>query len=197
MYGPPLDIPTHLETERLVLRCYEAGDGQWYYAMCQRNRVHLAGYEPDNVAMTINSEEDAEVAVRDFELGWAVHNYFFMGVFSRVTGEFVAQIYVGPVNRDLPEFQIGYFADVEHEGHGYVMEAVKATLGFIFEHLRAHRVRLECDDTNVRSYRVAERCGMVREGHFRENKRNPDGTISGTLHFGMLRSEFVALKAGG
>jgi hypothetical protein len=34
---------------------------------------------------------------------------------------------------------------------------------------------------------------MVLEGHIRENKRNADSTLSGTLHFGLLRSEFEAL----
>ncbi len=38
-----------------------------------------------------------------------------------------------------------------------------------------------CDDTNVRSRRVAERCGLVLEGHIRENKLNVDGTHSGRL----------------
>jgi len=56
---------------------------------------------------------------------------------------------------------------------------------------------MQCDDTNVRSRRVAERCGMVLEGHFRENKRNRDGTLSGTLHFGLLRREFEALGQQG
>jgi len=37
---------------------------------------------------------------------------------------------------------------------------------------------------------------MVREGHVRENKRNPDGTLSGTLHFGLLKREFEALGGG-
>jgi RimJ/RimL family protein N-acetyltransferase len=63
-------------------------------------------------------------------------------------------------------------------------------LKFIFEHLKAHRVRLKCDETNVRSIRVAERCGMVREGLFRENKKHPDGKYTGTLHYGLLKREF-------
>jgi RimJ/RimL family protein N-acetyltransferase len=106
----------------------------------------------------------------------------------------VAQVYIGAIDWDLPEFEIGYFADVEHEGQGYVAEAVRGALHFVFEHLHAHRVRLGCNDTNVRSYRVAERCGLVKEGHIRENKRNADGSISGTLHYGLLRSEFVDVE---
>ena len=106
---------------------------------------------------------------------------------------FVGQIYIGPVNWDLPEFALGYFVDKDLEGQGFITEAVNATLGFIFEHLNAHRVRIECDDTNERSCRVAERCGFVREGHFRENKRGPDGTMRGTQYFGLLKSEFKSL----
>ena len=96
----------------------------------------------------------------------------------------------------LPEFQIGYFVDKDREGKAYVTEAVRAALGFVFDHLGAHRASIECDDTNVRSIRVAERCGLVREAHIRENKRNPDGTITGTVHFGLLRGEFEATRGG-
>jgi ribosomal-protein-alanine N-acetyltransferase len=189
-----LEIPTRIEAERITLRCYEAGDGPWYYAMSQRNRPHLARYEAENVVMSIESEQDAELLVQALAAEWEARNCFFLGAFDRETGEFVAQVYVGPVNWDVPEFEIGFFVDKDHEGQGYVTEAVRAAMGFIFEHLKAHRVHVECDDTNERSWRVAERCGMVREGHFRENKRNADGTLSGTLCFGLLKREFEALE---
>jgi RimJ/RimL family protein N-acetyltransferase len=189
-----LDIPTRVEAGRIYLRRYEAGDGPWYYAMSQGNRTHLARYEAENVVMSIKSEQEAEVVVRELAAEWDARNCFFMGAFDRETAEFVAQVYVGPVNWEVPEFEIGFFVDRDHEGQGYVTEAVRATMGFIFEHLAAHRVRMECDDTNERSRRVAERCGLVREAHFRENKVHADGTRSGTLHFGLLKREFEALE---
>ena len=190
MHKMLLEIPARIEAERIYLRSYEAGDGQWFYAMSQKNRTHLARYEAENVVMSIQSEQDAEVVVRELAAEWGARNCFFMGAFDRETDEFVAQIYVVPVNWDVPEFEIGFFVDRDHQGQGYVTEAARAAMGFIFEHLRAHRVRLECDDTNERSRRVAERCGMVQEGHIRENKKNADGTLSGTLHFGLLKREF-------
>jgi ribosomal-protein-alanine N-acetyltransferase len=189
-----LEIPTRIEAERITLRSYQAGDGQWYYAMSQKNRIHLTQYEADNVVMSIESEQDAEDVVRELAAEWKAQNCFFMGAFDQETDEFVAQVYVGPVNWDVPEFEIGFFVDKDHEGQGYVTEAVRAAMDFIFEHLKAHRVSMECDDTNKRSVRVAERCGMVREGHIRENKRNLDGTLSGTLHFGLLKREYEALN---
>jgi aminoglycoside 6'-N-acetyltransferase len=161
--------------------------------MSQKNKSHLAKYESENAVMNINTEEEAEGVVRGFARHWTARTAFYMGAFRQDTQEFVAQIYIGVVNWDLPEFEIGYFADLEHEGKGYVTEAAKRALCFAFEHLKAHRVRLACDDTNSRSYRVAERCGMIKEGHVRENKKHADGSLSGTLHYSLLRSEFLAL----
>jgi ribosomal-protein-alanine N-acetyltransferase len=191
-----LDLPTRIETERLYLRPYAPGDGPMYYAVSQRNRAHLARYEADNVLMTLENEEHAEVVVRELAAEWMARNAFFMGAFDKQSDEFVAQIYFGPLNWDLPEFILGYIVDVDHEGQGFVSEAVRATLDVIFKHLGAHRVSIHTDDTNLRSRRVAERCGFVQEGHLRENKRNPDGTVSGTLYYGLLREEYQANRRG-
>ena len=146
----------------------------------------------DNVVMSLANADAAEDVMRQFSAEWDACNYFFMGAFEKESDDFVAQIYVGPVRWELPEFELGFFVDVEHEGQGYVTEAVRSVLTFIFEHLKAHRVRMQCDDTNLRSLRVAERCGFVREGHFRENKRNADGSLSGTCWYGLLRREYEA-----
>ncbi len=185
-----LEIPSHYESERLHMRSYRAGDGPMYYAVSQNNREHLARYESDNVVMQIKSEKDAEIMVRDLAADWVARGSFFIGAFDKKDQRFVAQIYVGPANWDLPEFQLGFFVDKDHEGQGYITEAVKATLEFLFRHLKAYRVSAECDETNVRSIKVLVRCGMVREGLLRENKRNADDTVTGTVHYGLLRGEF-------
>jgi RimJ/RimL family protein N-acetyltransferase len=189
-----LDIPAGFETERLHVRGYQAGDGRWYYPMGLRNRDHLARYEADNPARTLATEDDAEALMRSFAADWQARGSFFLGAFEKVTRSFVGQIYIGPMDWALPEFAVGYFADEAHTGQGYITEAVRGALGFIFQHLQAQRVRLECDDTNVRSFQVAERAGFIREGHLRQNKRHPDGTLSGTLLYGLLRSEYEGLK---
>ena len=187
------ELPDQIETERLYLRPFRPGDGRWYYEVGQRNHDHLMRYEADNVVMEIKSVEEAETAVCDLAADWKGRKYYFMCGFERSSGEFAVQIYIGPVKRGLPEFEIGYFVDKDHEGRGYVTEAAKAAIRFCFVHLNAHRVSLRCDETNERSFRVAERCGMVREGYFRETRKNPDGSYTGTLHYGMLRSEWECL----
>ncbi len=190
-----IEFPTPFESERLALRSYRPGDGKWYYAMSLKNREHLSRFEADNVTTNIASEEAAEQLVVELEAAWKAGSSFFIGAFDKKTGEFVAQIYVGPVDWSLPEFQIGYFADIDHEGQGFVTEGVKAVLTILFEKMNAHRVHLGCNETNVRSIRVAERCGMTREGYLRENTPNPDGTYSGSFIYGLLQSEYRAINA--
>jgi RimJ/RimL family protein N-acetyltransferase len=195
MHKMLLEIPARFDTKRLFLRPYQAGDGVWYFPMCQRNKPHLIQFETDNPIHYVNDETDAEVLVRQYAADWMARNHIFLGVFDKNSNDFVGQIYIGVVNWDLPEFEVGYFVDINHEGQGYISEAVQGTLGFIFKYFQALRVRLECDERNQRSLRVAERCGFVKEGHIRQNKRREGGLLSGTLYFGMLRTEYEEKNA--
>ncbi|MBN1920688.1 MAG: GNAT family N-acetyltransferase [Anaerolineae bacterium] len=184
------DIASGFETARLWLRRYRLEDASWYAPMSMQNRDHLARYESGNAAMGITTEADAAAVIQGFIESWNARSAFFLGAFRKESGVFVAQIYIGVVNWDLPELELGYFAAVAHTGQGFVTEAAQGALHFCFRELGAHRVRLECDDTNIASYRVAERCGMIREGHLRENHRHADGTLTGTLLYGLLSHEF-------
>lgn len=189
-----LDLPDQLETTRLIVRPYRAGNGAAYFDVCQRNRDHLARYETDNPARGVRTLDEAEVLVRQFALEWDARRAFFFGAWEKVSGAFAAQIYIGVVNWELPEFELGYFVDCAHEGQGYITEASRAALRFCFEALKAHRVRLSCSDTNARSFHVAERCGFVREAHLRQTRKSPDGTFSGDYIYGLLRDEFISLQ---
>ena len=130
--------------------------------------------------------------MRELAAEWTARRCFFMGAFEKTSGEFAAQVYIAAVNWDLPEFEIGYFADVDHEGKGYVTEAVQAVLASLLCQAGARRVRLQTDETNRRSLGVAERCGFTLEGRPRETKRKPDGTTCDDLIFGLLKREFEA-----
>lgn len=186
------EFPTPFESERLIMRSYHTGDGRWFYAMSVKNREHLSRFEADNVAANVASEAAAEELAGELEAAWNAHNCFFIGAFDKHTEEFVAQIYVGPVDWNLPEFQVGYFADIDHEGQGFVAEGLRAVLAILFIKLNAHRVRLECNEANLRSIHVAERCGMTREGYLRENRRKPDGTYSGSYIYSLLQAEYLS-----
>ena len=162
-----------------------------YYAAGIRNRNHLAEYESDNVLMQLQSEEHAEATVRQLAADWVARNCFFIGLFEKTTGAWAGQVYVGPTNWALPEFTIGYVADQDYEGKGYIAEAVLRVLDMLFAEASAHRVKSDCNENNIRSIRLLERCGFRREGHLVENRKNADGSFHGDLLYGMLRREYV------
>jgi ribosomal-protein-serine acetyltransferase len=188
------DLAYPINTTRLTTRPYRIEDAIWYYKMSLKNKAHLSRYEADNPVMSIMTESDSENTIKDFISLWDEQKYRFLGVFLKDTNDFVAQIYLGKLNDDLPEFEIGYITDVDYEGNGYVTEAVSAIVKELFEKVGAHRIQIETDDTNLRSIAVAERCGFIKEGHLRKNKINSDGDYSGTLFFGLLRVEFYKRK---
>jgi len=198
MTAPSDALPARLECERLVVRPYAVDDAATYLALCLRNKAHLLPYEEGNPALGVTTHAEAEVLLRAFSADWTARRAFFLGAWARDTGELVAQVYVGVVSWTLPELEIGYFVDVDHEGRGLATEAVGAALVYAFEHLGAQRVRLYCDETNARSWRLAERCGFVREGHLRQTQRRArlaDGTWGGDYVYGLLREEYLRRRS--
>ncbi len=190
-------LPERLDTDRLFLRPYRAEDAPWYFAMAQRNRDHLTRHESGNSIFSIHCEADAARVLRDFAAHWQERRAFVLGVFLRDTEAFAGQIYLGVTNDALPALNLGFFADCAHVNQGYLTEAAQRALHFAFEDLGAHRVGLWCDDTNVPSRCIAERCGFRLEGQVREDKRHPDDTVTGSLCFGLLRSEFHGSESAG
>ena len=192
MHPMLLQIPTSLETERLRLRAYREGDGREYFAMIRKNKEHLAHVMPDFV-LGLKDEEEAEILIRHWMADWAARNKFCLGMWEKEGGAFAGEVYIQGMDWEVPVIELGYYADMDHQGRGLVSEAVGAALGFIFRHLGAHKVCVTCDNANVKSHRVAERCGFVEEGLLRDQKRRPDGTYISSKFYGMLRSEFEAL----
>jgi RimJ/RimL family protein N-acetyltransferase len=170
-------------TDRLIIRPYTEDDSLAYWKMCLRNKEHLTKYESENPVMSVESHEDAKGLMQDFAKEWEKSRHSFIGSFLRKTGEFACQVYVGWNPEQPLEFHIGYFVDEKHAGNGYVTESVKAIVAVLFEKTGATRIKSECDDSNLRSIAVLERCGFEIVEHIQSHREWPDGTMTGTLKF--------------
>ena len=87
----------------------------------------------------------------------------------------------------MPRFEIGYWCRTSYAGKGYITEAVNAITAFAFDVLGARRVEIRCDALNLRSRRVAERCGFPLEATLRQFDRSVDGELRDELVFAKLR----------
>lgn len=64
----------------------------------------------------------------------------------------------------IQERELGYTFDSAHWGRGYATEAAQCVFAYARDSLGLKRVISVIDGNNVRSLRVAERCGLRREG---------------------------------
>ena len=149
------------ETPRLLVRTYTSADAPAYLAAAERNREHLARYESGNLLMNIHTLQDAERVLAGMAEWQAQGECCFLGAFEKPSMEFAAQVYIGGIFNDPPEYELGYIADCEHEGRGFVREALQAVCLELFERGNASRLTLHCDEGNLRSRKVAEGCGFT------------------------------------
>lgn len=182
-----LDLPTEILTDRLLIRSYQIGDGKPYYDLLQNNYEHLQ--EEVGELIKFKNPEDAEIFVRKLIADWIVRKRLVLCICEKNSKEIIGQIWIEPIKWDLPLLEIGYFIDKENEGKGMVTEAVKACLDFLFDDVKAIKVEIHCKASNVKSYRVAERCGFKKEAHLRNREKNKDGVIGDRLYYGLLISE--------
>jgi len=127
--------------------------------------------------MSLTSEQHSREILDELARYWKQGVCYFVGVFDKATDEFVAQVYVGPFGEAPVDFIIGYVAECRHEGRGYVSEAVASTVTHVFSDLAADQVRIHCDEANLRSRSVAERCGFQLDRIFPEERPGPDGKL--------------------
>ncbi|MGD9381059.1 MAG: GNAT family protein [Candidatus Thorarchaeota archaeon] len=184
-----LEIPTQIESETLIIRRYEKGDGKDLLALLERNNNREILREAADEVDGIRTEYDAEIDVREHAAEWESRKRFVMGMWLKSTGEYVGQIWIEPKNWEVPSFELGYYIDQGYTRKGMATEAASRSLKFLFEDLKAHKVIIITRDTNERSSKLAERLGFTREGHHRESGIE-DGKRWGHYYYGLLESEF-------
>lgn len=184
-----LDLPTSFSSDRLLLRCYQPGDGAVYYQMLQENRTHLYEFLPSSVQV-VQSVEEVEVLFRRLMADWHLRNLFIFGLWEKATGAYVGESYLANADWEVPRIEVGYFLSQSSTGKGYATEAARAAIGYAFRHLNVSRVDLRCAADNQASQQVATRCGFVQEGRFRRQHRKKDGTLVDMLWYGLLREEW-------
>ena len=184
-----LEIPTAIESERLIIRKYEKDDGKELFALLERNDNRAFLKEHVDEATEIKTSEEAEIRIRSLAAFWVSRTRFVMGIWLKSEKKFIGNIWIEPKKWDVPSFELGYYLDQGYTKKGIASEAAKCSLDFIFKELNAHKVIIITRDTNERSYKLAERLGFLKEGHFRECGRD-DEKFWGLLYYGMLRKEY-------
>lgn len=174
-----------LETERLILRRYTVQDAP---------------------AMFRNWASDPEVTKY---LTWPVHtsvevtrgligNYwipeyersdtYHWGLELKQTGELIGDIAAVHIAEPIAEAELGWCMGRAWWGNGYMPEAARAVVNYLFDEAGFNRVMAGHDVDNPKSGRVMQKIGMSFEGVHRQAGRNNQGVVD-MAFYAILKSD--------
>jgi ribosomal-protein-serine acetyltransferase len=179
-----LDFPDSFDTERLTIRAPRYADAPEIVTAVNESLNELRPWmpwakEPANV-------EAAEARLRAAMAKWITREDLLMHVYLKGTSSFVIGCGLHRIDWNTGRFEIGYWVRTQFAGLGYVSETVNGLTAFAFKQLKANRVEIRCDATNMRSAAVAKRCGFLLEGILRHNSWSVDGELRSTMVFSKI-----------
>ena len=153
-----------LETERLVLRPYAAGDLDDLHALYAEEEVARWLYHGPSTL-----EESREKLVRKVAGHALSAEHGLSAAVQLQDGTYVGDIVLFYGSVEHKTVEVGFSFDPRHQGNGYATEAARALVGWAFTQ-GFHRVVGRLEPRNTGSARVLEKLGMRREAHLVENE---------------------------
>jgi ribosomal-protein-serine acetyltransferase len=169
-----LDLPSQFETQRLIIRAYQAGDGAALHAAVAESLEQLRPWL--RWATHVMTPVEHEIFVRRKQAEFIKRDDLSMTMWLP-SGSFVGAIGLHNWRWDVPATTIGYWVRTSLTRQGYMSEAVNGLTDFAVHRIGARRVQILVDDRNEPSWRVAERCGFTLEGTLRNEGRNVQGDL--------------------
>ena len=183
-YRSLLPLFDELRGERIVLRPYRLDDAAEAQAAIAESREQIRRFE--DFADEFQTVEEMADRIVHRQARWLLRDELSMGIWHAQTGRYLGGLGMRPTpdgGWSVPAFALGYWIRTSEEGNGYMTEAVRHITAYAFDELSARRVEIRCDARNVRSARVARRCGFELEGRLRNIARGTDGTVVDELVF--------------
>jgi RimJ/RimL family protein N-acetyltransferase len=185
--GPP--APYRIETERLVVRCYEPRDAPLTKEAIDSSLEHLQPWMPwaEQEPQTVEAKSDLLKAFRSqFDAGENFVYAIFTTDETEQLGGSGLMPRVGPGG-----LEIGYWIRASATRRGYVTESTAALTRVGFEICEADRIEIRIEPGNEASFGVPRKLGFVEEATLR---RRLPGKAGGPLRdvtiFTMFREDF-------
>lgn len=185
--------PYRVETERLVIRCWDPRDAPKAKEAIDASLEHLRAWMPWAANEPTSVEEKAAL-LRGFRGRLDLDQDFTVGVFSPDEAKVMAGC--GLHDRgDERSLEMGYWVRSDAVGQGLATELAGALTRVAFELFHIPRVEIWTAVANVRSARVAEKLGYRKEGVLRRRRHVSPGVFGDYDLWTMLDDEYEGSPA--
>lgn len=146
--------------EQITLKSFETTDAKELYALMNRSRLSLQewiGWVDD-----INSENDYEPLIKNWQREFASDNGFHVGIFYR--GQITGTIGYTYLNLKHRSTEIAYWLGEEFRGKGIMARACARLVKHTFEDIGLHRIECRIAEKNSKSQAIPSKLGFSNEG---------------------------------
>ncbi|MEO8517280.1 MAG: GNAT family N-acetyltransferase [Flavobacterium sp.] len=157
-------FPT-LTTERLILRQVTNDDANAMFML--RSNPEVMKYIPREMPKTVDDVIQHMGIIQEFlekneGINWAIC--------LKEDHKFIGNIGYFRMQPENHRAEIGYMLLTDFHGKGIVQEALTEVIRFGFEEMKLHSIEAITDPENFASWKLLEKNGFMREGHFKENE---------------------------
>lgn len=164
MLNLDFDIFPILMTERLVLRQITLDDAKDMFEM--RSDSGAMKYIPRPIAQKL---EDAEALIRLMQTTVDTKEGIVWGISFKNDPKLIGSIGFYRPKKEHFRAEVGYQLNRNYWQQGITYEAILPILDFAFDKMKCHTIEAVIDPENVASERLLQKCGFVKEAHFKEN----------------------------
>ncbi len=180
--GRPLPFP--LETERLILRRFAAGDWKDLIEFMSDPGVfqYIGGgpLEEEELLRWLDAEVLVKLTTPD--------QMFYLGMELKEPQKLIG--FVGLRFADPLQAGLHVVVNPAFQRKGLATEAVRAVVNFCFSGIKLHRLTARFDTRNTGAGKLCERARMRKEGEFLKDSPGPDGWQS-SAWYALLEEEFL------
>lgn len=176
-----------IETQRLVVRCYNPADVQMLADSVAESTEHLKPWMPWAHAEPEPFEVKVE-RVKRFRGMFDLGEDYIYGIFSRDETRLLGGTGLHTRLGD-DQLEIGYWIHKDFINQGLVTESTAALVKVAFEVILIHRLEIHCDPGNVASAAIPRKLGFTHEGTLRAKTRFLD-RWSDSMIWSMLENEY-------
>jgi RimJ/RimL family protein N-acetyltransferase len=183
--------PYRIETDRLVIRCYDPADATLLKDAVDRSLEHLRPWMP----WTPDEPEPPPVVyerLRSFRAQYDRDENWIMGVFTPDESRVLGGTGLHPSHEGDEGREIGYWIAAEAIGQGYATELTAVLTRVGFELLGLDRIVIRVDPANIRSDRVPAKLGFTKEATLRRRLPSNQGSELRDTHIWTLFASELA-----
>jgi len=176
-----------IETERLVVRCYQPTDAPLLAESVTESVEHLKPWMPWAHDEPMPLEKKLE-GVKRFRGMFDLSQNYIYGIFNPEETKLLGGTGLHPRLGDN-ELEIGYWIHKDYINKGLVTESSAALVQVAFEIIHVHRVEIHCDPGNLASASIPRKLGFTHEGTLRQKTPFLD-RWSDSMIWGLLETEY-------